>query len=109
MYIDSLVAGVLLNVGTFTGSGTYNFVFDYKDAEDLLNIKDLAIFTAAVSDGATGDMFKGVTSDGLYDAVLKWENGTLSIVEFVAVPEPSTIAAVLGAFALAMAARRRGK
>ena len=109
MYIDSLVAGVLLNVGTFTGSGTYNFVFDYKDAEDLLNIKDLAIFTAAVSEGATGDMFKGVTSDGLYDAVFKWENGTLSIVEFVAVPEPSTIAAVLGAFALAMAARRRGK
>ena len=84
-------------------------MFDYKDVEDLLNIKDLAIFTAAVSDGATGDMFKGVTSDGLYDAVLKWENGTLSIVEFVAVPEPSAIAAVLGAAALVLAARRRRK
>ncbi len=101
----------VINSYTLTLGSANEFVFEFvnEDGGDLSGlVVDVSDFLK-ISGGITQEQlskFSGKTSDGLWEAVFDASTGTVS---FAAVPEPATLAAVLGAFALAFAAYRKNK
>ncbi len=88
-----------------TPNDLFEFIFDYIG--DFDDSREFAIFTADNLSDEMLEKFTGKTADGLHEAKFAIKNGNLVVSGFNNVPEPAAVAAIMGAFAVLIAARRR--
>ena len=100
--------------GKFSKDTLEKIVIDFSglDAETLIGEPAMTLITAGSFEGMSTsvDADEYFAAENLINAIADFAwNGNSLTVAFAQVPEPAAIAAVFGALALALAARRRGK
>ena len=100
--------------GKFSKETLEKVVIDFSglDAESLIGVPAMTLITAGSFEGMSTsvDADEYFAAENLINAIADFAwNGNSLTVAFAQVPEPAAIAAVFGALALALAARRRGK
>ncbi len=100
--------------GKFSKDTLEKIVIDFSglDAETLIGESAMTLITAGSFEGMSTsvDADEYFAAENLINAIADFAwNGNSLTVAFTQVPEPAAIAAVFGALALALAARRRGK
>lgn len=100
--------------GKFSKETLEKIVIDFSglDAESLIGVPAMTLITAGSFEGMSTsvDADEYFAAENLINAIADFAwNGNSLTVAFAQVPEPAAIAAVFGALALALAARRRGK
>lgn len=100
--------------GKFSKDTLEKIVIDFSglDAETLIGEPAMTLITAGSFEGmlTSVDADEYFAAENLINAIADFAwNGNSLTVAFAQVPEPAAIAAVFGALALALAARRRGK
>ena len=100
--------------GKFSKDTLEKIVIDFSglDAETLIGEPAMTLITAGSFEGMSTsvDADEYFVAENLINAIADFAwNGNSLTVTFAQVPEPAAIAAVFGALALALAARRRGK
>lgn len=88
-----------------TPNDLFEFIFDYIG--DFDDSREFAIFSADNLSDEMLEKFTGKTADGLHEAKFAIQNGNLVVSGFNNIPEPAAVAAIMGAFAVFIAARRR--
>ena len=117
-FIDGNFTGGGISVGNNSGTISFERVAKNSanqivlDFAELTQVGDYNIISVSDVDGSTGfewsrnDVVVKNLKEGLL-ASLGWKDGTFTASITSAVPEPATVAAILGVFALAFAAYRR--
>ena len=100
--------------GKFSKDTLEKIVIDFSglDAETLIGEPAMTLITAGSFEGMSTsvDADEYFAAENLINAIADFAwNGNSLTVAFAQVPEPAALAAVFGALALALAARRRGK
>lgn len=100
--------------GKFSKETLEKVVIDFSglDAESLIGEPAMTLITAGSFEGMSTsvDADEYFAAENLINAIADFAwNGNSLTVAFAQVPEPAALAAVFGALALALAARRRGK
>lgn len=100
--------------GKFSKDTLEKIVIDFSglDAETLIGESAMTLITAGSFEGMSTsvDADEYFAAENLINAIADFAwNGNSLTVAFAQVPEPAALAAVFGALALALAARRRGK
>lgn len=100
--------------GKFSRDTLEKIVIDFSglDAKTLIGEPAMTLITAGSFEGmsTSADADEYFAAENLINAIADFVwNGNSLTVAFAQVPEPAALAAVFGALALALAARRRGK